>query len=161
MRFKLIPAAPDAPDRVRTAQRAVPLVPDSEDDCCARLMRRCGFRSRDVARTWLTFLRALELVEETPSGFKRLDREPTVEHLRDALVRRSYLASPLLEALGETPLTDEAAFAVVRDRVPPWEHQKEPTRWADIWAERATNTLDWLSLLGLAKRTPAGYVAVE
>lgn len=160
MKFKLIPPAPDSVDAVRAAQRAVPLVPDSEDDCCARLMRRCDFPSRDVARTWLTFLRALELVEETPSGFRRLDREPTREHLRDALCRRAYLAAPLLDALADGPLSDDDLLAVVRDLVPTWEHHKEPTRWEEIWTARARDTLEWLRLVGLAERTPDGYVAV-
>jgi len=64
MKFKFVPEAPADLGFVADAQRAVPLVPGREDDCCARLTRRLDLPSRDVARTWLTFLRALRLVEE-------------------------------------------------------------------------------------------------
>lgn len=163
--FKLVPPAPEELTAVAGAQRAVPLVPDSEDDCCARLMRRCDFPSRDVARTWLTFLRALELVEETDSGFKRLRTDPTVDHLRSAFVERVYLAGPVFDALdaGDDPAAADVdgVFEAVRDAVPTWEHYKEPTRWEQLWRERTEHTLDWLVLLGLVDRTDGGYVRLD
>ena len=116
MRLKPLPEPPDSLEDVAAAQRAVPLVPGSEDDCCARLMRRREFPSRDVARTWLTFLRALELAEETPSGFKRTDREPTLENVRESFVERVFGAEEALTALQnrDTPLPTDDAYAALR-----------------------------------------------
>ena len=158
-RFKLVPPAPASLDAVADAQRAVPLVSDSEDDCCARLMRRCDLPSRDVARTWLTFLRALELVVETDEGFRRLRTEPTPEHLRTAFRERVFGAEELLSTLdsADEPLDGDALFERFRDRVPTWEHHKEPARWADLWHERVGTLADWLVRLDLAESTAAGY----
>jgi hypothetical protein len=160
-RFKLVPPPPESLDAVATAQRAVPLVPDSEDDCCARLMRRCDLPSRDVARTWLTFLRALELVEETEDGFRRLQTDPTRDHLREVVPRRVFGAAELLDALATSdgPLDVDALFERFRDRVPTWEHHKEPARWERLWRERVETICEWLVLLGLAESTPDGYRA--
>jgi hypothetical protein len=159
VKFKLVPPAPETLDFVRQAQQAVPLVPGSEDDCCARLMARTGLPARDDARTWLTFLRALELATETDSGFRRLPREPTPDHLRDALTRRVFGAEELLAAGrdAEGPITAAAAFARLRERVPQWEHYKNPTEWEDIWRARTGDLLDWLVLLDVAAETDDGY----
>lgn len=161
MRFKLVPPAPESLDAVADAQRAVPLVPGSEDDCCARLQRRLDLPSRDVARTWLTFLRALDLAVETESGFKRLRTEPTREHVREALLTRVYGAETLLAALRDAtePLDADAAFERFRDDVPTWEAHKAPANWEATWRERVGHLLDWLALVGLAERRDDGYVA--
>lgn len=158
MKFKLVPAAPTELEFVADAQRAVPLVPGTEDDCCARLMRRLDLPSRDVARTWLTFLRALELAEETPSGFRRLRVDPTDEHLRDTFQRRVYGADDVLAALdaADDPLTADEVFEAFKTRVPVWEHYKNPHKWEAIWAERVGDILDWLVLLDLATETDEG-----
>lgn len=162
MRLKPLPPAPDNLDAVAAAQQAVPLVPGTENDCCARLMRRRGFESRDVARTWLTFLRALELAEETDSGFKRTDREPTPDNVRESFRDRVFGAEEALDALRQTvePLPAETAFERLRGTVPGWERHKQ-RGWEDVWAERVGDLLDWLVLLDLAERTDEGYVAVE
>lgn len=161
MKFKLVPPAPRDLAFVAEAQRAVPLVPGSEDDCCGRLLRRLDLPSRDVARTWLTFLRALELAEETPSGFRRLRVDPTEDHLRDAFRRRVFGAEDVLATLEATdgPLTVDDAFGAFRDRVPVWEHHKNPHKWDAIWSERVGDILDWLVVLQLAEQTDEGYVA--
>lgn len=159
MRLKPLPPAPDGLEAAAAAQRAVPLVPGSENDCCARLMRRRGFGSRDVARTWLTFLRALELAEETGSGFKRTDREPTPENVRESFLERVFGASEALETLhaADEPLPPENAFDRLRETVPGWERHKQ-RGWEEEWEERVGDLLDWLVLLGLAERTDGGYV---
>ncbi|MDS0294375.1 hypothetical protein [Halogeometricum luteum] len=158
MKFKLVPEPPDELDFVADAQRAVPLVPGSEDDCCARLMRRLDLPSRDVARTWLTFLRAVELAEETADGsFVRLQREPT--HLREAFERRVYGASDALDALSDEPKTVADVFEGFDERVPAWERHRAVENWRDIWTERVGRILDWLVLLDLAERRDGGYVA--
>lgn len=160
MRLKPLPSVPDDLEAVAAAQQAVPLVPGSENDCCARLLRRRDFPSRDVARTWLTFLRALELAEETDSGFRRTDREPTPENLRESFVGRVFGAAEALDALRETekPLPAESAFERLRGMVPGWERHKQ-RGWEDVWEDRVGDLLDWLVLLDLADRTDDGYVA--
>lgn len=169
MRLKPLPEPPaeledgrTAFDAVADAQSAVPLVPGSENDCCARLMRREGFESRDVARSWLTFLRALELAEETDSGFKRTDREPTRENVRESFRERVFGARETLDVLreAEEPLTDESAFDRVRDTVPGWERERRRT-WVEHWEARTARLLDWLVILDLAERVDGGYVVAE
>lgn len=65
MRLKPVPEPPDSLDDLRAFQRAVPLVPGSTDDCCARLRERRGLSDRQTANDWLAFLRALGLARET------------------------------------------------------------------------------------------------
>lgn len=162
MRLKPLPEPPTSLEAVAAAQRAIPLVPGSENDCCARLMRRRQFQSRDVARTWLTFLRALELAEETESGFKRTNREPTLENVRESFLDRVFGAEETLAALQSRadPLPADEAFAALRPMVPGWERHKQ-RGWEAVWAERVGDMLGWLVLLGLAERTETGYSATD
>ena len=162
MRFKLLPEPPESLALVEEAQRAVPLVPGSEDDCCARLMRRVDFPARDVSRTWLTFLRALELARETDAGFVRVHREPTPEHLRDAFERRVYGASEVVASLdADEPKTVEGVFAEFEERVPVWETHRAAEDWRDVWRERVEHMLEWAVLLDLADEREDGYVRIE
>jgi hypothetical protein len=163
VKFKPVPPAPAEFEVVDRAQGAVPLVPDPEADCCARLVDRLDLPSRDAARTWLTFLRAVGLVEETASGYRRTDREPTVEGCREALLDRVFAADPLRATLrsADDPLTVDGAFEAVRERVPAWERHRTPS-WADVWRERVAHLLGWFVLLGVADRVaddPAAYAA--
>ncbi|GAA0227938.1 hypothetical protein ACFFQF_12100 [Haladaptatus pallidirubidus] len=158
MKFKLVPEAPEELDFVMDAQRAVPLVPGTEDDCCARLMDRLGFQSRDVARTWLTFLRALELAEETRSGFARLRRDPNRDELAESFRSRVYGVSTVLSVLDEHgPLRKRAVFEKFREEIPTWERHKDPSRVEEVWRERVGNVLDWAVLLGLAEQSDGDY----
>jgi hypothetical protein len=162
VKFKLVPAAPSSVGFVERAQRAVPLVPGSEDDCCARLMDRLDLPSRDVARTWLTFLRALELVEETAAGFRRTDAEATVEACRAGLLDRVFAAATVRDALdAEEPRSAGDVFPAVRDSVPTWERHKNPSGWEDVWRDRVAELLAWLALVDAADRVdddPPRYV---
>ena len=152
MKFKPVPPAPDEFGYVARVQRAVPLVPGTEDDCCARLVDRLDLPSRDAARTWLTFLRALELAEETPSGYRRTDTAPAVAGCREAFLNRVFAADAVRDALAaEGPLTVDAAFEAVRERVPAWERHRD-TEWTDAWRERVADLLDWLVLLDAVER---------
>ena len=165
MKFKLVPEPPADLEAVTALQAAVPLVPESEDDCCARLMRRRGLPSRDVARTWLTFLRALGLAEETPSGFRRVRATPSVDDLRRAFLDGVYgageVATALAAANDDAPLRVDDAFAALRDRVPTWERNRTDD-WEGVWTERARRHLDWFVLLGLAERRGEdGYVPTD
>jgi hypothetical protein len=150
VKFKPVPPAPDEFAYVARVRRAVPLVPGTVDDCCARLVDRLGV-DRDAARTWLTFLRALELAEETPSGYRRTDAEPAVSGCREAFLNRVFAADAVRDALAaEGPLTVDDAFEAVRERVPTWERHRNRA-WTDAWRERVTDLLDWLVLLAAAE----------
>jgi hypothetical protein len=145
--------------RLADAQRAVPLVPGSETDCCERLRSRLGLPDRAAARTWLTFLRALGLVRETERGFVRTDREPTPEAVRDAFRERVFGADDLLSLLeADGPLPADEAFERFADRVSTWEREKHPD-WRAVWRERVDRILAWAVLLGWAERTEEGYDA--
>lgn len=157
MRFKPVPPAPSSIEVVAEAQRAVPLVPGSESDCCALIGDRLDLPSRDEARTWLTFLRALGLVTEGERGFVRrrveVDREVLAEGLREGV----YGAREVLAILGDEPLTPAEAFEAVEEVVPRWERDREPN-WRETWCERVGRLLAWLALAGLAERRDGGYV---
>ena len=159
-RFKPVPDAPDSLDGLAAVRRAVPLVPETEDDCCARLVRRCDLPDRDAARTWLTFLRALELAEETADGsYRRRRVDPDPAALRDAFRDRVFGARELLDALGSADAIDaDAAFAALRERVPRWERHRSAS-WEDDWRDRTGRLLEWAALLGLAETRGGGYVA--
>lgn len=161
MRFKLLPEPPASLDLVAAAQQAVPLVPGSEDDCCARLMRRVDFPARDVARTWLTFLRALELASETDSGFVREQTDPTPEHIRGAFERRVYGASEVLASLDvEEPKSVDEVFEDFEERVPVWETHRAAADWREVWRERVERILGWAVLLDLAVERDGEYLRV-
>ncbi|MFB6125782.1 MAG: hypothetical protein ABEJ79_00570 [Halolamina sp.] len=178
MRFKMWPRPPaavrsgdadlerrrtEAVETVVAARDALPLVPGSEDDCCARLMDRRGYPSRDVARTWITFLRALGLAEETPDGYCRV-REPVErEDLAAALRERVFAVEPLLSVLAaaDEPLDAAAAFEGLRDRIPEWERHKHPREWADRWERKVDWLLSWCALFGLLTERDSGYVLAD
>ncbi|MFC7186169.1 hypothetical protein [Halorubrum yunnanense] len=172
MRLKPVPDPPTDLDDLRDLQRAVPLVPGSTDDCCARLHDRRGLPDRQTANDWLAFLRALGLVRETSRGFVRADADPTPELVREGL-REGVLLAP--EALGalraatpEDPLTADALFEATRESVPRHDRARDP-QWEATWRARAARLLEWLALVDLAERVdgdetgdPAGspaYVA--
>ena len=158
MQFKVVPPAPDSLEALETARRAVPLVPQSETDCCARVMDRAGVPARDEAKEWLTFMRALGLVAEAERGYYRTRDLAAREELAAAFRERVYGAEDLLDALDEAePASTEAVFERFADSVPTWERQ----RHADpeyVWRERVGRLLDWAVLFGLAGRADGGYV---
>ncbi|NEU55939.1 hypothetical protein [Halorussus sp. MSC15.2] len=162
MQFKLVPEPPADLDFVADAQRAVPLVPGSEDDCCARMLDRTDLTSRDAARTWLTFLRALGLAEEQSSGFTRTRQDPDAEFLREQFRENVFGVPAVLAILADAaePLSADEVFEQFRDEVPTWEHHKNPNSWEEIWSERVAYLLDWCVLLELVAEVDGAY-AVE
>jgi hypothetical protein len=151
---------------VAEVQSAVPLVPETEDDCCLRLQRRRGYPSRDVSREWLTFLRGLGLAEETDSGFRRTRTEPTVDGLRSGLLTGILGAREVAAALveggeenggGATPdaLTFDAAFTAAAEAVPRWERTRTDD-WESVWRERVRRLLGWFDLLGMVDPIEGG-----
>lgn len=163
MQFKLVPDPPADLSFVEEAQRAVPLVPGTEDDCCARIMRQTAIGARDEARTWLTFLRALELATEGPAGFSRIRRDPDPERLRSAFLDRVYGAGTILEIIetADEPLHAEAVYDRFRGEIPQYERHKYGDRVDEIWRERVERLVRWAVLLDLADRLEDGYVARE
>lgn len=156
MRVKSVPPPPAELEAVRTAQHAVPLVPGSETDCCSRLMDALDLRSRDVARTWLTFLRGLGLVRESELGFVRRDVDPDQAAVADGLVSGVIGAQELLAAVGDDPRPEEAITEAVLDAVPRWERDRDPA-WRETWQTRARYLLGWLVLVGLVESVDSGY----
>lgn len=157
MRVKLVPPPPDDVEALARAQRAVPLVPGTEADCCARIQERLGLESRDVARTWLTFLRGLGLVREGQRGFVRTRWKPTRGALANGLEDGILGVRELLGALGTEPMTADEAFEAVEARVPRWERERDHD-WRSTWRTRVGYLLEWLVLAGLAERVGDGYV---
>ena len=149
-----------AVELVTATQRAVPLVPGSENDCCARLQRRVGFPSRDVSRTWLTFLRGLGYVEATSDGFRRLRREPTASGVRRGLLDGIVGAREIAAALAREPQTEQTAFAAVSEAVPRWERTRTDD-WEAVWRGRTDRLLGWFHALGMVTATSEGYRATE
>lgn len=144
---------------VREAQQALPLVPEDENDCCARLVSRTDLSVRDVAREWVTFLRALGLVEETSSGFRRLRHEFDRTELANAFRKRVFGAEIVREILTTNePLGTDAVFERFRERVPNWErHRRED--WQDEWHERVRRLLEWSVVFDLAECVDGEYRA--
>ena len=160
MRFKILPEPADSLKAVEEMQAAVPLVPDDETSCCARLMDRTDVAAQDRAKEWLTFLRALELIEETGGKYRRLPVEADPDALRRAFRGRVYLADEALFVLSavDGPVGVEAVYERLDGRVPRWE-QLRRTDADGVWRERVRRVLEWAVLLGLAERAEAGYVA--
>ncbi|WP_432507929.1 hypothetical protein [Halorubrum ezzemoulense] len=164
MRLKPVPEPPADLDALREYQRAVPLVPGTADDCCARLRRRRDLPDRQTANDWLAFLRALDLAEDTSRGFVRADAEPTPERVREGL-REEVLFGPealaaLREASTDDPLTAPDLFAATRDRVPRHDRARDPD-WEATWRGRAARLLGWLALVDLAAPVGDGTESPE
>jgi hypothetical protein len=158
MRFKHVPAAPESVDVVFECRQAVPLVPDSQDDCCTRLMERVGFPARDEAATWLTFLRALGLVAEHERGYARTREDVDADDLAGRFLDGVYLAPAVRDAVADAdePVSADAAFDAVADEVPQYERHKYPNDWREVWGETVANELDWLALFGEFETTDDG-----
>lgn len=164
MKRKPLPPPPDDLATVREAQAAVPLVPGTVDDCCARLQGRLDLPGRDDAATWLDFLAALGLAEAGPSGFSRVRTEPDVEALCEAFVAGVVGAEEALAALESAaePLDAAAVADRIAPAATPWERQRHGPDFPAVWERRTADLLGWLALLGLAERADGGYrAAVE
>lgn len=146
--FKPVPEPPDSLEGVEEARRAIPLVPDPQADCCARLQDRIGLGSRQDAETWLTFLRALELVERKQSGYARTRHDIDRDELAAAFRERVLGADAALDAAegqsGDAAV--EAAFEAVRDSVPEWERRRHDD-WESVWRDRTERLLGWSDLI--------------
>jgi len=158
MRYKIAPEPRDV-EFLEDAQRAVPLVPETVDDCCARLVARTDLSAREAAREYLTFLEALELVAETPRGYERERVKPDRAALADAFERRVFGASELLDALDAAePLPVAEAFDRLCEHVPRWERERHAD-WERRWRERTERLLAWAAVFGLVARDGGSFRA--
>ncbi|RAW45591.1 hypothetical protein DQW50_08580 [Halorubrum sp. 48-1-W] len=162
MRLKPVPEPPAELAELSAFQRAVPLVPGSTDDCCARLRDRRDLPNRQRANDWLAFLRTLGLVRETPRGFVRTDADPTRERVREGL-REGVLFVPealslLRSASPAEPVTADALFAATRESVPRHDRARD-VDWERTWRDRADRLLRWLALVDLAVPVERGGTA--
>lgn len=154
MRVKHVPPAPASLETLAAARQAIPLVPGGEADCCARIMDRLEVPSRDRARVWLTFLRGLGLVEAGPNGFVRTREDVDLSGaFRDGV----YGAREVIEVLEAEADPVPADTVLERFPIPEWERRRYQDSEA-VWGDRIRNLLDWLVLLGEARRTDAGYI---
>lgn len=162
MRFKWVREPPDSLGELDDARRAIPLVPARESDCVSRLIDRTGWiDDRETANKWLTFLRALGMVQQVSSGYRRRPEELTAELLVDRLCDGVYGARELRDVLAaaDEPLSTDTLV----DRaaaLPTWErhHQTDHKR---VHHRRVRRLVDWFVLCGAAENTPTGYRLVE
>lgn len=156
-RRKPIPPAPEDCDRLWAVRDAVPLTPEPETSCCARLMERADVPGQDDARTWLTFLRGLQLVRETDRGYVRTRDDPDESDLADRLLDGTYGAREVRSILEtEGALAAEAVFEQFREHVPQYERHRSDD-WERTWRERVERLLAWGVLLGLLERSGEDY----
>jgi hypothetical protein len=161
VRFKPVPAPPAERSVLGAAQAALPLVPKGEVDCCRRLQGRVeGIGGRDVARRWLTFLRALGLATRVDGRFTRTERDADDEAVAAAFRDRVFGAREVLAALEGGELDADGAFEAVAPAVPAWERERHGD-WTAVYRERAARLLDWAVVLGLARRSGDRYHPVS
>jgi len=155
MQYKVAPPARSTAflDRCR---EAVPLLPDSESDCCRAIREATDLDDRETAREYLVFCQALGLVAESDRGYYRTQDELTEAELAAAFRGRVFAVEGLLTAVEADPLTVDEAFDAVRDVVPNWERERTPD-WESEWRRRTANLLAWAVELGLASETDGRY----
>jgi hypothetical protein len=160
-RRKPVPPAPGSLDRLDAVRAAVPLTPEPETSCCARLTERADVPAQDDARTWLTFLRGLGLAEETDLGYVRTRADPDREALPERFLEGVYGARELRETVERAgPLGVDEAFERFREHVPQYERHRTDD-WERVWRGRVTRLLGWGTLVGVFERTDAGYPASQ
>lgn len=153
MKFKPVPPVPDSLDFLEEVQDAIPLVPGTVENCCARVMNRSDVPSQDEARTWLTFLQALGLARETERGFARTREAVARERLKERFEERVFGASEIAEILAEEgSLGAGGVFERFAETVPNWERFRHPDSWETLWHERVERLLEWGVLFGWFER---------
>ena len=131
MRFKPVPEPPESLDEVEAARRAVPPEPDPDADCCALVRAELDLPRRDQAADWLTFMRALGLVEERSEVYVRTDEDTDREQVADVFRQRVYGAREVLDVLESAePLDIDAIVNRVQVRGIDRQHVERLVRWA-------------------------------
>ena len=154
MRYKVVPE-PRSVAFLRDVQSALPLVPGTVADCCSRIRDRTDLQSRDEAREYLTFVRALGLAAGHDRGYSQMRDGPADGELGAQFHENVFGARETLEVLEEGRTAMEC-FAVVRDTVPRWERERH-VDWAAVWRERTERLLAWAVEFGLASYENGEY----
>ncbi|MEF8974558.1 MAG: hypothetical protein V5A15_06660 [Haloarcula sp.] len=155
MRYKVAPPARSR-SFLETARAAIPLVPDSEADCCRSIQTATDVSDRETAQEYLVFLQALGLVAESDRGYYRTRTDLNRAALATAFEASVFGVDALLAALGSDPVDADAGFDAIRDEIPRWERERHAD-WEAVWRERVVNLLEWAVLFGLAEKTDDGY----
>ena len=155
MRYKVAPPA-RSHSFLESARDAIPLVPDSEADCCRAIQTATDVSNRETAKEYLVFLQALGLVAESERGYYRTRTDPDQSALATAFEDSVFGVDVLVAALDSEPVAAAAAFDALRDEIPRWERERH-TDWEAVWRERTAALLEWAVLFGLAERTADGY----
>jgi len=155
MRYKVAPP-PRSRSFLETARDAIPLVPDSEADCCRAIQTATDVSNRETAQKYLVFLQALGLVAESDRGYYRTRTDPDQVDLATALEESVFGVDVLVDALNSEPVDTDDAFDVLRAEIPRWERERHAD-WEAVWRERVVNLLEWAVLFGLAEKTDDGY----
>lgn len=150
MRYKIAPP-PQSLSDLQQARAAVPLVPDSQTDCCLSVQQATAIDDRERARQYLTFLRALGLVATTERGYYRTQHDFDIERLRMAYRNNVFLVTELCTAATDDP---DEAFHAVRDEIPRWERERHHD-WEATWRERIGYLIEWGRVFGCEQLTPA------
>lgn len=162
MKFKVVPEPPASIEEFDEIRAAVPLVPDDESSCRERLVVRTNVDAQDRAREWLTFLRALELVEKTDDGYRRLGDEPDLGERQRAFRERVILAEEVLDAVEsvDEPRSVSAVFETVVDQLPHWERLRHDDPEA-TWRDRVERILEWAVRFEILDRVDSAYVEAD
>ena len=159
MRYKVVPT-PRSVAFLREVQSALPLVPGSVDDCCARIRDRTDLQSRDEAREYLTFVQALGLASESERGYSRVRDGPADGELGAQFRDHVFGAREVLQALSDGPKTTAECFERVHESVPRWERERV-TDWKAAWRERTAHLLGWAVEFGLVSHADGEYRLCE
>jgi hypothetical protein len=160
VRYKVVPD-PLGLDTLETVHEALPLVPDSVEDCCLRVVDRTAVPARDDAREWITFCQALGLAERTDGRYRRVRTAFGPDALAGAYREGVFGVAELLDALdAEGPLTADTAFERLAPAIPEWERDRH-TDWEREWRERTRRLLAWASLFGLVTRDGERYALAD
>jgi hypothetical protein len=156
MRYKVAPEPADE-DLLFAVRDAVPLVPGDVEDCCLRIADRTAVPSRDDAREWLTFCRALGLVANANRGYHRVRDDPDGDAVAENFAANVFGAKEVVDALeaSDGPLDVDAAFAALGPAVPSWERERHPD-WEAEWRGRTRRLLAWAAVFGYAERVGEG-----
>jgi len=162
MRFKWVPEPPERIEKLAAIHRAIPLVPASESTCLQRLVdRETPIDTQDEATRWLTFLRAIDAIDETPSGYRRQRVELTGDELQRRLISGVYGARELSEVLAaaDHPLGVETILDRGVD-LPTWERHHQTDHEA-VHRRRQRRLADWFVLCETVEKIATGYRLVE
>lgn len=156
MRYKVAPPVRSL-SFLETAREAIPLVPDSESDCCRAIQAATDVSDRDTAGTYLVFLQALGLVAENDRGYYRTRDDIDQRDLAAAFQETVFCADAIVDALDTSPQEAAAVFGAIRDEIPRWERERHAD-WEAVWQKRTVNLLEWAVVFGLATESDGAYV---